>query len=180
MASLIYYKVEKVEFTKAFQRELEVSEAEIIFKKLLRHFKLRPVGLKWTSGRNHPSCSSWRIVLNVDYNNYGTLCHEIAHLYQFQYPKYRGNGTFHNKKHKRVMARMVRYCEKRNWFEDELKRRLAFKEPKPEPTKEELKLKTIVRLENNCKRYQTKIKLYSNKLEKAQKQIVKLKRQQYK
>ena len=177
MANLIYYRNEKVEFEKAFHKNLSSStKTEIVYKKLLKHFKLRPVRLEWTSGRVKPKCCSWRVLLNRDWNTYGVLCHELGHLYQFQYPKYKGNGTWHNKKHKRIMKRMIAYCEKKNWFEDELNRRLEPKPEKPKPSSEELTLKVITRLEGNCKRYQTKLKLYGNKLKKVQKKIERLKK----
>ena len=64
MANLIYYRNEKVEFEKAFQNKMTIYEAEIVYKKLLKHFKLRPVRMEWTSGRNHPHCNSWGVVLN--------------------------------------------------------------------------------------------------------------------
>ena len=177
MASLIYYRKEREDFGIAFTKKLTLKEAEIVYNKLLKHFKLQRVRLEWTSGRNHPCCSSWRICLNIDSNTFGVLCHEVAHLYQHQFPKYRGNGTWHNKKHRRVMKRMTAYCEKKSWFEEELKRRTDPKPEKPEPTKDELKLKEIARLENNWKRYQTKLKLYSNKLKKTQKRIERMKKE---
>ena len=176
MANLVYYRNEEVEFEEAFKKSMSVEEAKIVYKKLLKHFKLSPVRLEWTSGRIKPKCCSWRVLLNVSWNTFGVLCHEVGHLYQFQYPKYKGNGTWHNKKHKKIMTRMIRYCEKKNYWKEEFERRLAPKPVKPEPTKQELRLKVIERLESNCKRYQTKLKLYSNKLKKAQKKIVRLKR----
>jgi hypothetical protein len=72
------------------------------------------------------------------------------------------------------MKSIIAYCEKKDWFEAELQSRLAPKPVKPEPTKAELRLKVIARLQGNCKRYQTKIKLYSNKFKKAQKKIARL------
>lgn len=172
MADLLYYRKEREEFEEAFKKSLSVDGAEIVYKKLLKHFKIRPVRLDWTSGCIRPKCSSWRVLLNYHYNTFGVLCHEVGHLWMFQKTDKQG----HNKKHKKIMKRMIHYCEKKNWFEEELNRRLAPKPVKPEPTKEELNLKLIARLENNCKRYQTKLKLYSGKLKKTQKKIERIKK----
>lgn len=176
MARLVYYRKEKEDFQEAYGKELSVEEAEIIYKKLCRHFKLRVVRLEWTSGRNHACCNGWRVMLNRDWNNFGVLCHEVGHLYQFQFPKFRGNGTWHNKKHNKVMKRMVNYCEKKDWFESELKRRTEPKKPKPEPSKDEVRRKKIQRLEESTKRCISRIKRYENLMKKNNRKIAGLKR----
>ena len=171
MANLIYYKNEKEVFKTAFEKKISIKEAEIIFKKLCRHYKLGDVFLKWTSGCRRPKAfSDWKVLLNVDNNTIGILCHEVAHIKHHR--KYCKGG--HNKKHWKIMKGMIDYCEKKNWFEDELAKRLAPKPIKIELTKDEIKIREIIRLQDNCKRYQTKIKRYGNKLKKAQKKIVRL------
>lgn len=176
MAHLIYYSNEKEVFKTAFEKKMSQVRAVIVFEKLCRHFKLGQPYLVWTSGRNHPRASNCprKVTLNVDCNSFGILCHELAHIKQMV----KGNKghTWHNKKHMRFMKSMIAYCEKKNYFETELERRLAPKPVKPEPTKDELKAKMIARLENNCRRYQTKIQLYNNKLRKTQKKILRLKK----
>jgi len=172
MASLIYYRKEREEFDEAFKKELSICQAEIIYKKLCKHFKLRMPRLVWTSGRNHPHCSQWSICLNYNYNTIGVICHELAHLFMFQ----KLNTHGHNKKHKRIMKRMIRYCEKKNWFEAELKRRTEPKPQKPEPTKQEIQQQKITKAEKKMKRYEMKIKMYQKKLSKANKSLTILKK----
>lgn len=176
MAYLVYYSKEKEEFKKAFTRELSVETAEMTYKKLCRHFKLREVRLEWTSGRNHPRCSSWRVLLNSSWNNFGVLCHELAHLFSHQ--KFHSFG--HNKKHWKIMKRMIYYCEKKNWFEEELERRTEIKEPKPELTKKEIRLKKIESLElaikNATKKQEARIKRTQNLIKKNNRKISALKR----
>ncbi len=169
----IYYWKEKLEHKESFDKKLSVKKAEMIYKKLCRHFKLSRVRLEWTSGCVRPKCSSWRVLLNVSNNNFGVLCHEVGHLYQFQKPKYKQG---HNKWHKKIMKRMVDYCEKKNWFEEELDRRTKPKEPKPEPTPKELRLKKIERFEQGIKRHQTKIKRCQTLIKKNNRRISALKR----
>lgn len=177
MANLVYYHTEKITFKTSFEKQMTVGEAEIVFKKLIRHFKLGQPYLNWTSGRNHPRASQLprRVTLNVNWNNFGCLCHELAHIKQMV--KYKlDEHTWHNKRHLRYMKSMVAYCEKKHWFEAELDKRLAVKPAKPEPTPQDLKVKLIARLEKNCKRYQSRVKLYQNKLKKAQKKIERIKK----
>jgi len=177
MANLVYYKNENEEFKEAFGKVMTRQETEMVYLKLCRHFKLRKVSIEWTSGRNHPCCNAWRICFNLDWNNFGVFCHELAHLYQFQYPKYRGDGNrFHNKKHRRIMKRMVNYCQNKNWFEIELKRRTEPKPEKPEPSKDELRQIKIKRFEQSTKKCLSKIKRYQNLIKKNNRRIVHLKR----
>jgi hypothetical protein len=173
MAHLVYYEKENQEFNYGFSKKFRSKkEAELIYNKLVRHFKLRRVSLEWTSGRNHPCCNGWRVMLNIDRNDFGVLCHEVAHLFQFQNPKYRGNGgRFHNKKHRKIMNRMIHYCQKKNWFETELERKT---EPKPEPlmpSPEALRQEKIQRLEESTKRCSSKIKRYQNLIKKNNRRI---------
>ncbi len=67
------------------------------------------------------------------------------------------------------MKRMIVYCEKMNWFEEQLQRRLNFKRPKVEPSKEEIKAREIIRLQENIIRYEKKILYWQKKLRKATK-----------
>ena len=182
MAHLVYYKDEKIEFKDAFEKQITEFEAKLILKKLIRHYKLPELSyLDWTSGRNHPHADGHHITLNRDWNNVGVLCHELAHHYQKNNFKMRayynslGFTRWHDKKHKRIMKSMINYCMKRNCFEAEIERRTSVKLPKPEPTEQEVRLKMITRLEMNCKRYQTKIKMYGTKLRKAEKKIARQK-----
>lgn len=169
----IYYKKENIEFKEAFEIKLCMETARMVYKKLCRHFKLRRVSLQWTSGCVRPKCSSWRVLLNMSNNTFGVLCHEVGHLYQFQKPKYKQG---HNKWHRKIMKRMVSYCEKKDWFKEELERRTKPKEPKPEPTPIELRLKKIERLEQGIKRHSTKIKRCQTLIKKNNRRISALKR----
>lgn len=174
MANLVYYRNEKEVFKTAFEKKLSVNETEIVSKKLIRHCKLGEVHLAWTSGNRHPRArrltwGSRQVLLNIDWNNFGILCHEFAHIRQIV----KGNAghNWHNKKHWRFMKGMIAYCERKNWFEAELKRRLAPKPIKPEPTKQEIQQQKILRVETKIKRYEMKIKMYGKKLVKAKRSL---------
>jgi len=165
MSHLKYYKDEREEFKEAFEKLIVGKRADLVFKKLSKHFKLENVDLEWTSGRNYAKGSRWRIKLNSDWSSYGVMCHELAHTDNIR----NGIGAVHNKKHWKVMKRMINYCSKKNWFEDEIERRLAPKPKKIEPSKEEIKAKEIIRLQENIIRYEKKILYWNKKLNKARK-----------
>ena len=167
MAYLKYYRDERAEFKEAFEKKMSVKEAEIVFAKLCRHFKISP-RLEWTSGRNHPrACGSYLVRLNIDMNDFGCLCHELAHALHLKNKSCRDNENYHGKKHHRIMKRMINYCMKKQWFAEELAKRTAPKQVKPAPSQEEIKMKELIRVERNIKRYEKKIKFYSKKLSKA-------------
>lgn len=74
------------------------------------------------------------------------------------------------------MKRVINYCRKKNWFEEELQRRTAPKPKKQEPTKDEVRSKRIILLEERKAGYERRIKLAENKIKKLNKQIAGLKR----
>lgn len=173
MAYLVYYQKERKEFKDAQEKKLSVQTVEMVYKKLCKHYKIPPTRIKWTSGRNHPN-AGWSITLNRDerWNNFLVLCHEFAH--HLGQRRYGFNG--HNKKHWRLMKKIINYCRRKNWWENEFERRLEPKPIKPEPTKDELRQKKIQRLEESTKRCLSKIKRYQNIIKKNQRRISALKR----
>ena len=80
--------------------------------------------------------------------------------------EFKSGDKWHTKVHRKIMKRMLNYCKKKDWFKDELERRLTPK-IKIEPTLEELKQKEIEKLKFKIKKYETKIKMYQNKLKKS-------------
>ena len=177
--SLRFYAEEKIWFKDAFEKTLTVPEAEILFSKLCRHFKLGQPLLEWTSGRNHPNCGGWKIRLNCDWNNFGVLAHELGHRVvglQRRAKLGLNKGQAHGKELKKAMQRIVNYCTRKNWFATELATRTAPRPEKPEPTKQELRSKKITVQNEKIKRYKTKIRLYTTKLRKAQKSLSHLER----
>lgn len=174
MPYLKYYSDERIKLWEYFGLPLQSKEAtEIVIDKLLKHFKLGKVLLSFTSGRNHSYAGAYSITINTSQLNFGVICHELAHVYQ----KRISNGsykTWHNKFHNKIMKRMLRYCEKKNWFEEELKRRLTPKPVKLEPTEDEIQAKKIEHLLTLTKKYERKLKLYSTKLKKTQRKLSRL------
>ena len=174
MANLKYYRNERIEFRTEFDNMIYYDALVVVTKKLCKHFKLTNVNIETTSGRNYSRANRYRVKINTDDMSFGTLCHELAHVYQLQRLDYRKGDRFHDKKHRKIMIRMLNYCNKKNYWKAELDKKFVVKLIKPEPTKDELKAKEIVRIELNLKRYHTKLKLYSNKIKKAEKRLRRL------
>lgn len=178
MTYLAYYSNEREEFKEEFKRELPNWDATVIvIEKLLRHYKLGNPNVSWTSGRNHSKGGRRTVIINIDtMNNFAVICHELAHTYQ-DVKGYREKGeNWHNKRHKRIMARMLNYCKSKNWFEEELNRRLAPRPVKLEPTKQQIQQQKIIIAEKKIKRYEMKIKMYQKKLSKTNRSLIMLKK----
>lgn len=171
-----FYQKERDLFRDTFDKKISGKEVEIVFDKIKKHFKIygylnfnNRVGGKAHSGG----------VIEFPYNtSFGVVCHEIAHLiYRKKY------GTFkHNKKLMKIIGRVVNYCKRKNYWQDELQRRLEVK-PDPLPTRDEVREKKLekkrmdlIRYEKRLKRY---IKFYTNKIRKAKKSIRMLERSQF-
>ena len=172
MANLIYYQQERSKFREQFDKKMTSEEFEIVFQKLKKHFKLY-CSLDFTIGCRHSHASKNHVTINIAQQDFGTLCHELAHVLHLQ--KYEFQGRWHGKLHERLMKRMLNYCKKRNYFADELARRTAPKLARQEPTADEVKQKEIVHLESKIKRYASKVKMYQNKLKKTQRKFERLK-----
>jgi hypothetical protein len=172
MPYLKYYRTEREKYKEAFSQKLEsTKEIKIVIGKLLRHFKLRQVQVGWNSGNRTSYAGNNGIVINVDNGkDFGTICHEVAHIYQLQKLYNSKYESWHNKEHEKIFKRMINYCKKKNWFQVELKRRTAIKTKKV-ITREDLREIQIQKLQRKIKQYEKKIKIYSNKLKKAQKSL---------
>ena len=179
MPYLRYYAKENEEFKEEGSKTLPNTDATtIVINKLLKHFKLMNVSINFTSGRNYSRAGSSSITINVSMNNFLVICHEVAHIYQHQklYMQHLDGERYHTKEHKRILKRMLNYCRKKNWFSEELNRRLQPKSIKLGLTEKELRMRKIDLLENKKIRYQRRIKLSENKIKKINRQISALKR----
>lgn len=167
MANLLYYQQEREEFKDAFAQKIPVQAIEMVVKKLLRHYKLGNPYISYTSGRNHSCAGYSKIIINRQYgNDFGTICHEIAHVYQARKKGYGQGDKWHTKAHKRLMGRMIAYCAKKGWFAAEIARKTA---PKPviEVSEADMKAQELIKAQERIIRYEKKILFYQRKLSKA-------------
>jgi hypothetical protein len=170
MTAWAYYRKERQEITE--NKRLTEAEAEIVVKKLTRHFKLGEVDLDFTSGNRYSRGGRWKITINLNQLDFHTICHELAHTYQLKRLGFKSGDRWHTKKHLRIVKRMMHYCQKKNWFEQELNKRLTPKPLKPELTKEELKQQKIQRTKDNIRAWESKLKRAENRLKKLKRQLV--------
>lgn len=167
MANLAYYSNERKVFSVAFEKKLLSDEAKIVFFKLSRHYKISPA-LEWTSGRNNPKAwGIWKVRLNYEWLNFGVICHELGHTLANK--KFGRIG--HCKKHWNIMKRMIAYCEKKNWFAEEIARRTA---PKPIVivNPDEVRQMELIKTQEKIIRYEKKIVFYQKKLTKAKRSYI--------
>ena len=155
------------------ERELFPNEAKIIFdsqeeivkvtNKLCRHFglpKLRVEFVKNKFGASYSGFGYVRFPFNVNHKASALfICHEVAHHYEHK--KY--GKSKHTKKLLKIIERMIKYCRKNNFWKDEFAK---VKIPKPEPTKQELNQKKLVKVQSHIKRLETQIKRLTTILKK--------------
>jgi len=157
---LKFYDKEEQMFPEANKRKLTVQETKIVFSKLCRHFKL-DLTLFFNGRINGGFYEKGVRAIELGKNlNFGILCHEIAHDLDH---KKRG-VTKHDKKLLRVIKRVINYCEKKGWWEDELKARTEEK-PAVLITKKELVVNKIEKRKNDLIRYKKKLKYKLTQLE---------------
>lgn len=158
-------------------REVKVSnaQAEMMVMKLARHFKL-PIRFVEFYNYRTALAMKWGARIRLWHNpNVRIISHEVCHFLcwkKFPDKKVR-HGT---KRWYRQMKIITNYAKKKNYWKEEFERRTAPKEPKPEPTKEELRQRKIERLEQGIKRHQTKIKRCQTLIKKNNRRISHLRR----
>lgn len=198
MAWLSYYSAEREDHKEAWGRMVSLQEAEIIIKKLYRHYKLGKPIISWTRGNRRSTCGGRDITINTDWGlNIGCIAHEVAHGIQHKigFSKkvwckdpncierlhwymplpdgrryHKGNKHAHGKWHDRIQKRIIAYCKKKNYWREETSRRLM---PKVLvwPTEYEIKQKAIDHIKIKIGRYEGKIRMYTKKLAKAKRSL---------
>jgi len=173
---LKFYYDEKEKFSEAYGKKLSFKEIRIVFDKLKRHFKLN-LWIEFRTMRGGTFKRSWSgSMIYLPYKtSFGMLCHEIAHAID---SKKRGK-TKHDKKLMKILGSVIKYCKKKDWWKDEITKRTEIK-IKPEPTKIEIRDRKIEKKKLDLKRYNKRlnyfVKLYTNKIKKANRSIVMLER----
>lgn len=171
MARLKFYFDEWKRLPEAQKRKLHgSSDVSFIAKKLKRHFKLRGTRVI-IGGVTNGHAGRWHIQV-PRVCSFGMLCHELAHVWQVK----REGHTRHSRKMSKLVDRMVRYCEKKGYWETELERKNMPKPEKPRPTKDELRAIRIGRRKDQIKRFESKIGYYNTLLKKAKRSLAALER----
>jgi len=114
---LKFYYEEHEAYWKEYSLTLTQHQAQVICRKLCRHFKVRVSLYFW--GRSGGRYSRWErvsttgmIFLPHDKASVGILCHEMAHAIHHQ--RYHKRG--HTKQLRRIMDRVMAYAKKKNYW----------------------------------------------------------------
>ncbi|MBU0958189.1 MAG: hypothetical protein KKF56_05260 [Nanoarchaeota archaeon] len=159
-----------------FDIKVSSIQAKIIVDKLARHFKLSITNVVFYGWKDSGQASRWRARIRLCHTpSIGVICHEVNHFLCWK--KFGVSGVRHGTKTWcRQLQIIINYVRKMNFWNDEFARRTAPKPQKPEPTKLEIRLKKIERLENNIKRHNTRIKRCQTLIKKTNRKISALKR----
>jgi len=117
MAYIKFYSKEREEFKTATNTHIFEPDISMIFRKLCRHFKITNVKLeigKMRDGCGRATYSGYGIsVIKVSKKtDFLILCHEISHIYNRQKLHCWG----HNKRLWKTLKRIIKYCEKKNYW----------------------------------------------------------------
>jgi hypothetical protein len=162
-------------FKNHYEKKVSDEAAEIIVYKLARHFRIGKIHLRFFGNRQSGAAwPGWRN-LRLSHNpSLGLIAHELVHLLK-------KNCRHGSKLWNRTMQRILNYGDKKNWWEEEITKRIAPKvNTKPEPTKNEIQDIKIQKAQEKIERYEKKIKFYTNKLSKARRSLAMLMRYQKK
>ena len=177
MMEVAGYHEEDEVYSEYYNRKISDSDAEYIANKLGRHFKLGSVYVYF-----YGYCGSGRAYrfgrrLRLSHNpSIGLICHEVNHFlcWKIQSMKNLSRIRHGTKKWNRQLQRLLKYCKKKNFWEDELRRKNEPKPVKPEPTKNEIVTMKFLRLQKNLKRYESRIKFYTNKAKKTKRKLFRM------
>ena len=173
---------EERQYWDEYNSKVSNEESRIIVMKLAKHFKLSIRNVYFHGNRDSGTAYCFGGKIRLSNNpSIGIISHEVCHFLcwkkfgtrDFNGKKATRHGT---KKWCRQMQIIFNYAKKKNYWKEELKRRIAPKKPKPESTALEIRLKKIEKLEAGIKRHQTKIKRCSTLIKKNNRKISALKR----
>lgn len=111
MANLKYYDKERKMFETEFEDIfIKQEDTELLCKKLARHFKFIFNGITFRKIKYYgwAHCKKNTLTLKREHNDLLTICHELAHLWQFQKDK----KGYHNAKMLNKVKRLIKYCHK--------------------------------------------------------------------
>lgn len=170
------YTVERNKFVE-YKTQVSNFYAKIIVRKLARHFKLNIVQIDFYGTNDSGRASLWGRIRLSNVPSLGIICHEVNHFLCWKkYGTSKGKAQHGSRKWYVQLKRVIRYCRTKNFWKEEYDRRTAPKPMKPEPTKQEVRLRKIARFEKAIKRHQTRIKRCQTAIKRNDRRIAGLKR----
>jgi hypothetical protein len=171
----IWHFKETEKYQEEHKLKLLDSEAQKIVDKITRHFKLGKYYVKFYGNGDGGRIWSKGIVRFSHNPSFALICHELAH--SLCWKKYKHKSINHNnKKWAYQLSRIIKYCRKQNFWQEEIKKWRTPRTEKPEPTKQEIQEQKIIKAEAKIKKYEMKIKMYQKKLNRAKRSVVMLKK----
>jgi len=174
-----YYQ-ENVKYAEFYSRKIALFDLQFISDKIAKHFKLRKPTIS-VYGYRISRAFKFGTYIKLSRScglNFGTLCHELNHFVCWneitmkKYSQHPIDKIRHGtKKWNRNLQKLLRYCKKKNFWQDEIARRHTPKPPKPEPTKDELQNKRLALLKSRKDAYERRIRLSENRIKKLNRQI---------
>ena len=161
--------------TEKYQAEHKLKvldcEAQRIVDKITRHFKLRDYFVKFRgTGDGGKIWNNGEVRLSHN-PSFALICHELTH--PLCWKKYKGRNISHNnKKWAYQLSRIIGYCRKKNFWQEEIQKWRTPQEVRPEPSKQELEQQEIAKTEAKVKKYEMKAKMFQKKLAKAKKRLI--------
>ena len=119
MVWLKFYTKERERFPEAFNCVVSDEEAHAVVKKLKRHFKVPLLWVKFWSRKRQTGHAKELGVCLPHNPSIGVICHELAHIHN----KHKYGNWRHDKKLMTTLAQFVRYCQKKNYWQQEPRRR---------------------------------------------------------
>jgi len=183
-----WHDKETEQYQEEHKRKVSDEDAQFILDKIARHFKLGKFRIRFYGYRDSGQIAyGFMHEVRLSHNpSFALICHELVH--PVGYKRYKKQIAHGCKKWRFQLARIVNYCRKQNFWEEELQRRKEAEKTRQEKYDEEHKPKekTEIRshkielLEARMKRYEKKIISMQRGLKKAQKRLNRLKKFQEK
>jgi len=120
MAFKLTYLKEDVTYHYLRQKKVSNEHAEKIIKKVARHFKLGKISAEFRGQVDRGRAFSYREIIKMSWSpSLLIIAHELNHfLIWKRYPsKHVNHGS---KKWLRSLKRVIDYCEKNDWWKDEM------------------------------------------------------------
>jgi len=183
------YHQENKDYAEFYDKPIALDDLQFISDKIAKHFKIRKptvtdYGFRSSGGKAFKFGNYIKLSRSCGMN-FGTLCHELNHFVCWdeitdkRYSLHPIDRIRHGtKKWNRNLQKLLRYCKKKNFWQDEIARKHTPKPPKPEPSKDELRSKRIELLKSRREAYERRIRLSQNRIKKLIRQISYLEKRQ--
>jgi predicted SprT family Zn-dependent metalloprotease len=164
------YSFENHIFNELLRKETSEEHARKIIAKVARHFKLGKIQVVFFGESGGLAHLGWNQRIRLPHHsNHELVAHELAHF--LAYKKYRRKVRHGSRKWIRSVERVIRYCESKGWWENELTRLQEQKQQTQQKNAEAEKVRDtptfkLQQIRDSIKRWETKQKRAATALKK--------------